>query len=257
MLTFRNTNIVFLLLLAVLIWLHINHSVPFYSYILLFIVYSLIVFYGCAYINSNFFLPVICHAVTTEKEIAISFDDGPAQNYTAQILKVLQENDCKAAFFCIGKNIAGNEHLLKQIIAEGHLIGNHSYSHHFWFDLFSSKRILTDLRSMDEEVKRVAGLQPILFRPPYGVINPNVKKAIVDGQYIPLGWSVRSLDTVIMDEQKLLDKINGSIQPGAVFLFHDTSLTTLKVLPQFLKEVKKKGYRIVPLDKLLHLEPYA
>ena len=119
------------------------------------------------------------------------------------------------------------------------------------------KKMQADMQQMDEELERVTGLRPKLFRPPYGVTNPNLKKAITRGGYTPVGWSVRSLDTVIKDEHKLLDRINGAIEPGAVFLFHDTSKTTLNVLPVFIKEVKKRGYNIIPLDKLLALSPYA
>jgi peptidoglycan-N-acetylglucosamine deacetylase len=109
---------------------------------------------------------------------------------------------------------------------------------------------------MDDEVKKVIGIKPTLFRPPYGVTNPNLKTAIVKGKYSAIGWSVRSMDTVIKDEKKLLTKVTAAIQPGAVFLFHDTSIATIKMLPTFLQEVKKRGYKIVPLDKLLHLKPY-
>ncbi len=110
---------------------------------------------------------------------------------------------------------------------------------------------------MDRETLRVTGLKPKLFRPPYGVINPNLKKAIFKGNYTTIGWNVRSFDTVIKDESKLLRRIKAGLKPGAIFLFHDTSKTTLQVLAQFIKEVKKEGYNIVPLDKLLHLQPYA
>lgn len=113
------------------------------------------------------------------------------------------------------------------------------------------------MKLMDDEMVRVTGLKPILFRPPYGVTNPNLKKAIINGNYKPVGWSVRSMDTVIKDEKKLLSKINNALRPGAVFLFHDTSKTTLNVLPEFIKEVKSQGYHIIPLDKLLLLKPYA
>jgi peptidoglycan/xylan/chitin deacetylase (PgdA/CDA1 family) len=65
------------------------------------------------------------------------------------------------------------------------------------------------------------------------------------------------MDTVIKDEKRLLSNIKGSLKPGAIFLFHDTSETTLKVLPEFIKEVKNRGYQIIPLDKLLSLKPYA
>jgi peptidoglycan/xylan/chitin deacetylase (PgdA/CDA1 family) len=244
-------------LLAVSIGVQVKYGLPVYIYPLALVIYSLIVFYGCYYVGSNFFIKIICSANTSEKEIAISFDDGPATNHTPEILQLLKQANLKAAFFCIGNRIAGNENILQQIKEDGHIIGNHSYSHHFWFDMFSSKKMLNDLKLMDEELKRVTGLQPKLFRPPYGVTNPNLKKAIIQGNYTPVGWSARSMDTVIKDEKKLLDKIVKSLKPGAVFLFHDTSAATLNVLPAFIKEVKNRGYHIVPLDKLLHLTPYA
>ena len=257
MLNFRNTNIFFSILLIVLIGIHMKYGLPVYIYPLLFIVYSLILFYGCYYVGSNFFIKIICSATTDQKEIAISFDDGPSSNYTTEILQLLKQDNVKATFFCIGNRIAGNESILKKIKEEGHIIGNHSYSHHFWFDIFSSKKMLDDLKKMDQETERVIGMLPKLFRPPYGVTNPNLKKAIIKGDYIPVGWSVRSMDTVIRNEKKLLDKINRSLKPGAIFLFHDTSKTTVNVLPEFIREVKNKGYHIIPLDKLLHLNPYA
>lgn len=244
-------------MLALLIGLHVKYGIPVYLFPLLFVIYSLIVFYGCYYIGSNFFIKVVCSADTDKKEIAISFDDGPVTNFTPQILQLLKEENIKAAFFCIGNRIPGNEKIVKQLQDDGHIIGNHSYSHHFWFDMFSSKKMLEDMQLMDQTMKAITGLQPRLFRPPYGVTNPNLKKAIINGNYTPVGWSVRSMDTVIKNETKLLDKIKAGLKPGAVFLFHDTSNTTLQVLPRFFKEVKNQGYHIVPLDKLLHLSPYA
>ena len=257
MLNFRNTNIFFIILLAILIGMHVKYVLPIYAYCLLLIAYFLIVFWGCYNVSSNFFIKIVCKAETDKKEIAISFDDGPAVNYTPAILQVLNNENVKATFFCIGNRIAGNENILKQIHADGHIIGNHSYSHHFWFDLYSAKKMQEDLKQMDAETERVTGLKPKLFRPPYGVTNPNVKKAIINGSYTPVGWSVRSMDTVMKDEKKLLAKINGGIQPGAVFLFHDTGKITLNILPYFIQEVKKRGYNIVPLDKLLDLQAYA
>lgn len=257
MLNFKNTNAFFILLLFILIGVHVKYGLPVYVYPLLFIIYSLIVFYGCYYVGSNFFIKIICSANTNQKEIAISFDDGPAINHTPEILRLLKQDNIKATFFCIGNRIAGNENIVRQIKEDGHIIGNHSYSHHFWFDMFSSKKMLQDLRLMDYELKRATGLQPKLFRPPYGVTNPNLKKAIMAGNYTPVGWSVRSMDTVIKEEKILLDKIIKLLKPGAIFLFHDTSSTTLQMLPTFIKEVKNRGYQIIPLDKLLHLNPYA
>lgn len=256
MLTFRNTNILFIVLLATLISIDLLQGLPWIAYWLLLIVYSLIVFWGCVNINSNFFLPIVCKASIDKKEIAISFDDGPAANYSTEILDLLKKENVPASFFCIGNRIAGNEEIFKRMYSEGHLIGNHSYSHHVLFDLFSSKKMKEDMKMMDAEMERVLGIKPKLFRPPYGVTNPNLKKAIIKGGYTPVGWSVRSLDTVAKDEQKLLSKIKAGINPGAIFLFHDTCKIALGVLPEFIEEVKKRGFNIVPLDKMLALKAY-
>ncbi|MGB4844890.1 MAG: polysaccharide deacetylase family protein [Ferruginibacter sp.] len=256
MLNFRNTNTFFIVLLAVLVSTHILYGLPVYIYFILLFTWSLVIFWGCVNVGSGFFLPIVCKANTDKKEIAISFDDGPALNYTTEILNVLKTENVKATFFCIGNRIAGNENIVKQMHSEGHIIGNHSFSHHFWFDMFSAKRMQKDLKQMDAEMERVVGLKPKLFRPPYGVTNPNLKKAIIKGGYTPVGWSVRSMDTAINDEKKLLTKIRTGIKPGAVFLFHDTCKVTLNVLPGFIKEVKNLGYNIIPLDKLLALNAY-
>lgn len=256
MLNFRNTNIVFLILLAILVAVHVQIGMHWLYYALLFLTYSGIVFWGCIQISSGFFIPVVCKVETDRKEIAISFDDGPAVNYTPAILEILKKEQVPATFFIIGSRIEDNEGILKQIYNDGHIIGNHSFSHHFLFDLFSAKKMCLDLKQLDEELFRVTGLKPKLFRPPYGVTNPNLKKAIIRGGYTPVGWSVRSLDTVATDEPTLLDKINEAIRPGEVFLFHDTCRITVNILPEFIKEVKKRGFDIVPLDKLLALKAY-
>lgn len=192
MLTFRITNIIFASLLIVLVAADILLDLSLYYFILLGLLYALIVFYGCYYIRSNFFMKVFCSSQTTAKEIAISFDDGPVEKNTAQILDILNQHNVKAGFFCIGNRIEGNEKIFKQIHKEDHLIGNHSYSHHFFFDLFSSKKMLKELIFMNSSTEKLTGVKPKLFRPPYGVINPNLRKAIVEGSFIPVGWSVRS-----------------------------------------------------------------
>jgi len=257
MLTYRNTNIFFVVILLLLAVSDYFYDIHWSVYLLVALLYSVILFYGCSYISSNFFLPVICAADTTEKEIAISFDDGPVEHYTPQILQVLKDYDVKAAFFCIGNRIKPSSQIFKNLHAEGHIIGNHSYSHHFFFDLFSSGTMLSELELTNRIAKEEIGLQPKLFRPPYGVINPKLKKAIEKGKYITVGWSVRSMDTKIRDEEKLLKKINSMLKPGAVFLFHDTSATTLAILPSFIQQAKESGYKIVRLDKLLNVQAYA
>jgi peptidoglycan/xylan/chitin deacetylase (PgdA/CDA1 family) len=240
-----------------LILCNLKWPIPGWVYFLVMIAYSLLLFYGSYRVDSGFYIQVICSAKTTEREIAISFDDGPAPEYSPEILRILKEYQVHAAFFCIGNRIEGNEQLVRQMHEGGHVIGNHSFSHHPAFDLFSSKAMSADLQQMDQEMFRVTGLTPRMFRPPYGVTNPPLKKAIILGNYIPVGWSIRSLDTVISNEKKLFKKVMGSLAPGAVLLFHDTSKTTVAILPAFIRAATAKGYRFVRLDKMLKLEPYT
>lgn len=202
-------------------------------------------------------MKVICKAATNEKVIAITFDDGPHDTSTPQILSILRSANAEAAFFCIGKNIPGRESLIKNIVSEGHIIGNHSHTHHFWFDMFSAEKMLDDMQRMDSETRITTSLQPKLFRPPYGVMNPNLKKAILAGGYIPVGWSVRSMDTVAKNAGALRRKMINKLNPGAVFLFHDTSAATIAMLPAFINEVHARGYKIIRVDKMLNLQAYA
>jgi peptidoglycan/xylan/chitin deacetylase (PgdA/CDA1 family) len=262
MLNLRNTNIIWGISLAALAWLHFTYGVSLYWLTPLLIAYSLVLFYGSYYIGSNFYIKVTCSAqhlpgAPAPKQIALSFDDGPADQYTADVLRILKEEKVDAAFFCIGQRIPGREALLRQAHEAGHLIGNHSYSHHLWFDLFSAQRMEADLHAAGEAVQKAIGRRPRLFRPPYGVTNPNLAKAIRRGGSVPVGWNIRSLDTVIKDEAKLLRRVTKALKPGAIILFHDTCGSTLSILPELIRVARAEGYVFTRLDRMLNVAPYA
>ncbi|MRG46041.1 polysaccharide deacetylase family protein [Chitinophaga sp. SYP-B3965] len=213
--------------------------------------------WGSTQVNSNFYFEVKCKAQTQEKIVALSFDDGPMENYTPQILEILQQHNVPAAFFCIGHRVEKAPGLLKQIHEEGHLIGNHTYSHHALFDLYPAKKMENDLDMADQAITDATGLKPRLFRPPYGVTNPMLERALSHGKYISVGWSIRSMDTVIKDEAKLLAKVTKDVQPGDIFLFHDTCAITVKILPALIKEMKERGFAFKRIDELLNVPAYA
>ena len=248
-----------LYILFILAWIgldvkmHIGNS----SYGWLLLIYLCVLFCGTYFIQWGFFLKSICSGQTKEKCIALSFDDGPAGDKTDRILDLLQENRIQATFFCIGKNISGHETQLQRIMQEGHLIGNHSFTHDRLFDLFGAAKMLKELQATSQACLDITGYSPRFFRPPYGVTNPNLKKAIHQGGFISIGWSIRSFDTVIRNEDHLTEKILRALKPGAILLLHDTQETTVKVLPRLLKGIRDKGYRIERLDKLINLNPYA
>jgi peptidoglycan-N-acetylglucosamine deacetylase len=255
MLNHTNTNRFFFALLILSASLDIFYSFSNYVYVALASGYLAIFIFGVFTIEANFFFESVCSITTPQKICAISFDDGPS-HYTLEILEILKQQNIKAAFFCIGKQIEVRENIFQQIHQEGHLIGNHSYCHDYLFDFYSSKTILTDLQRMDSVMKNLIGLKPKLFRPPFGVTNPLLNEAVSQGNYTSVGWSVRSLDTLIKDEDKLLTRVISSLKPGAVFLFHDTQKTTLAILPKFIEHVLTSGYQIVRLDNMLDLSPY-
>jgi peptidoglycan-N-acetylglucosamine deacetylase len=258
MLTHRTANIGLFVLLAVALLVHnLWLTLPWWLFILLPLSYVAALVWGACNVRSGFYVPVICAADTPEKKIAITFDDGPLELYTPVILDILRKEQVPAAFFCIGSRIGGNEMLLRRIDAEGHVIGNHSFSHHFWFDMFGPGKMLAELQQMDETVEQVTGKRPRLFRPPYGVTNPNLAKAIRRGSYIPVGWNIRSLDTVAKDKEELLGRIKKGVRPGAVLLLHDSMEITAQVLPELIRFLKQEGYSIERIDKMLNIPAYA
>jgi peptidoglycan-N-acetylglucosamine deacetylase len=252
----RSFNIFYILL--ILAWIladrHFQTGISPYGWLLL--VYVSVLFCGSYFIQMRFFLKSVCSVKTGEKYISLTFDDGPAGKKTARILDILKENNAEAAFFCIGKNIPGNEEILNRIVNEGHIIGNHSNSHDRFFDLYSSKKMLNEMELASQTCQGITGNYPRFFRPPYGVTNPNLKKAVLMGGFVSIGWSIRSYDTIIENEDRLFSRIIARLKPGAILLLHDTSESTPKILPRLLKEIRNKGYKIIRLDKMINLNPY-
>jgi peptidoglycan-N-acetylglucosamine deacetylase len=256
MLNFRLANIFICILLLITIVANLFFKIPWYTYALIFLAWLGLLFYGSYFIYSQFYLNAICRAKTNQKQIALSFDDGPDPSATDSVLEILSREKVEAAFFCIGKNIIGRESLLKKMYVSGHLIANHSFSHDRYFDFFSSKKMLADLQAMDQITEKIIGCKPVFFRPPYGVTNPNVSRAVKAGNYVAIGWSVRSLDTMIKDQKILFSRL-ARVRPGDIILFHDRSQAMLAILPEFIRSLKSNGFQIIRLDKLLNLEAYA
>jgi len=254
---FRIVTIYCVLMLALLVPVHYFVAPAVWWYpAAIAVMWLTTVFLGCIILSMNFFIPVLCKANTTEKVVALTFDDGP-NIYTPQILDTLKANHTPSAFFCIGKHIAGNEAVLMRMNDEGHIIGNHSYTHDFWFDMLGWHKMLAELQQMSIATEHAIGRHPLLFRPPYGVMNPNLAKAIKEGGYTPIGWTIRSFDTKAKDKEKLLSRITGQLKPGAIILLHDSMPITAEILPELIKRIHDKGYKIVRADKMLNIQAYA
>lgn len=257
MLTFRNTTLAFFFLLLLLsVFVIIGFEVYYWYFFVLTGIYFSVIFGVSFFIRSGFYHKALSSGDTDEKKICITFDDGPDIEYTNRILDILKDADVTATFFCIGRKIRGNEELLQRMEREGHLVGTHSYSHSNWFDLFSSSRIKKEFQQCEEMIQAITGKRPLLFRPPYGVINPLVKKALEGTGYHVIGFSNRAWDTVTRKEGKILSRICSSLKPGDIVLLHDTVQQNINVLKGFLEYLSMQDYKVVPLDKLLNISAY-
>jgi peptidoglycan-N-acetylglucosamine deacetylase len=257
MLNARNTNLFTMVLAVISVILLWTTGNGIWMLIAIAMVWIALQVYGSIRIQANFYQPSIHKLPGASKSVAITFDDGPAGEQTVRILEILHAEGVKASFFCIGKKIEGQEALLQRIHNEGHLVGNHSHSHHFWFDLFSAGSMSKDLSRMSQDCASVIGVSPRYVRPPYGVTNPNLARAIGKLGWTSVGWTVRSMDTVAKSPDTLLHRLIRGIRPGAIFLLHDTAPLTPEILPEFIRAVRQQGMEFVRLDQFITERPYA
>ncbi len=180
-------------------------------------------------------------------QIAISFDDSPTAG-TAQVLAILKAHDVKATFFIVGAHAAARPDLLRQIVQEGHAIGNHSYSHAHTLPFRRPATILADIQRCSETITDIAGVMPRMYRPPFGVVNPGIGQAVRTSGLPCVGWSLRSFDTAIASPTRLLSRITSRLEPGAVVLLHDYPAVTPQILPDLLQEIKRRNLTCVLLS---------
>ncbi len=228
-----------IVLLSFFIFQSSNH-LSFWYLIIWIKLFAIIQFCGAYFIGLNFHLTSVNSLNTKDKKVLLTFDDGPHAN-TVKALEVLKKHQVKAIFFVIGKNINGNEAILKQIVADGHHIGNHSFSHHNFIDLWSTKKVTEDFDSSQKLIEQYQP-QSQLFRPPYGVTNPNIAKALKTLNMQSIGWNVRSYDTSIKDVEKIKQRVLSQLKPGAIILLHDRLDFMPEVLETLIPAIKEKGY---------------
>lgn len=232
-------------------------SISIWFYSILGLSWLILTIIGSFYITWNYHLKAINKGTTTEEKIALTFDDGPNETYTPKVLELLAKYNATATFFCIGKHIEQHPDLVKEIVSQGHVIGNHSYSHSNFFDFYGTKKVIAELEKTDELVTNIIGKKMNLFRPPYGVTNPSIAKAIKHSKHQVIGWNVRSLDTVAKDPEKCIHRIIPKIKPGAIVLLHDSHKNSIAILEQLLIFLHNNNYQTVSLETLVNTKAYA
>ena len=212
--------------------------------IALIVIILALLFYASYSIKSQVYVRALCRVKTTEKVVYLTFDDGPDAEQTPQVLDVLKRNNAKATFFCIGSRIAGNESLLKRMADEGHQIGIHSFSHANGFPLYGRGRMIADIRQCQQAIEQATGSTTTLFRPPFGVTNPTVGKAVKALNLKTIGWTIRTYDTNRGSNAKIARRISRQLCPGAIILLHDRLPQSAERLQMVIDTVKENGYEI-------------
>ncbi|MHB0975711.1 MAG: polysaccharide deacetylase family protein [Candidatus Aquicultorales bacterium] len=191
---------------------------------------------------------------TNKKLVAITFDDGPDPRFTLRILDILKAEKVKATFFVTGKAVRNYPDILRREAAEGHLIGNHTWEHYHLTEL-SARRIGEEIDRTGEEIARILGARPVLMRPPYGQMNEAVYREAAKRGYTVALWSSSFQEMRYPHPLDAAEYIASRVEPGDVILGHDGGLKYhergVEMLPLLIRELRKKGYRMVRLDELL------
>lgn len=219
----------------------------FWVYLFCFLMFSAVVVWGSFDIGLGYFVNSITHKKTKIKEVALTFDDGPTE-FTPKFLDLLQENNIKATFFCIGKQIEKYPETFQRIISEGHTIGNHTYSHSNQTGFLYTSKMIEEIEKCDAVMLKTGNFKTDHYRPPFGVTNPNIAKAIKKTGKKSIGWNVRSLDTITEDENRIYRKVTKALQKGSIILLHDTSEKTYNVLVNLLVFLEREKYSTFTIE---------
>jgi peptidoglycan-N-acetylglucosamine deacetylase len=183
--------------------------------------------------------------------IATTFDDGPSAENTPRLLDLLKERHVKATFFLIGQNAASNPDLVRRILADGHEIGNHSWTHPQLSKL-SDEKVTAEITKTQDAIKEASGFTPTLLRPPYGAITARQREWIEKqfGLSIIL-WSVDPFDWKRPGASVITQRILSQTHPGSIILSHDIHKQTVDAMPATLDALARKGYKFVTVTELI------
>ena len=200
-------------------------------------------------IAKKMFPNYIWDMATTNKELYLTFDDGPTPKITNWTLDILKQYDAKATFFCIGSNIEKHPNIFENIIKDGHAIGNHTQNHIKGWTT-KNKNYLKDIKEaqtiINSKTENLQSSIVTLFRPPYGQIKPKQGKKLIDLDYKIIMWDVLSFDwEQDISEEKCLENVLSKSKSGSIVVFHDSvkaSRNMMYALPKVLEYFSKKGF---------------
>lgn len=184
------------------------------------------------------------------KYVALTFDDGPRADTTGRLLDGLLERGAAATFFVIGEQVPCNEDLLQRMKAEGHQIGNHTYSH---VRLLKADKdtVVEEVHKAETLLKEAVGEGDFWLRPPYGLIGSERAKLIKTPM---IYWSVDPQDWKLLDKDKVVAAVMDAVQPGDIILLHDFYSTSVDAALEIIDRLQKEGYDFVTVEELFRIQ---
>ena len=188
----------------------------------------------------------VAQGSSSRRLVALSFDDGPSLTQTPQILAILARLHARATFFVEGRHVDGREALLRQMIAAGDEIGNHSFDHPHYPGY-------RELAATDRRIRAATGFEPCLFRPPYGLIDAAVAAAARQAGLETVLWSIDSHDEHHPGAAAIRATAVRRARPGSIILMHDGGHhpQTVRALPAVISALRSRGFRFATVTELL------
>jgi peptidoglycan/xylan/chitin deacetylase (PgdA/CDA1 family) len=179
--------------------------------------------------------------------VALTFDDGPDPSCTETLLDGLKKRKVKASFFLIGENIPGNENLVRRMHEEGHLVGNHTYSH-VQLPLLSEEEAYREIVSTGNLIYQITGEYPSFVRPPYGEWKEGMEFIVT---MIPVNWTVDPLDWEVKDADLVVSRVESQVKNEDIILLHDCYESSVQAALRIIDDLTSRGYEFVTIDRLL------
>ncbi|MGZ6248709.1 MAG: polysaccharide deacetylase family protein [Syntrophales bacterium] len=225
---------------------------------LLLTAYLLIFILGVSVLKLNFFVEASCRGDSTARRVALTFDDGPDPVATRNLLEVLRHHQIKAAFFPIGTKTRDYPEVIKQIDQEGHILGNHSFRHAWWTNFLISGALDQEISVAQEAIRASVGKVPAYFRPPMGLTNPHLKRALKKHGLSVVGWDVRPFDTTASTE-KVIKRVLKKMRNGSIIALHDAGRTAADLVhltEELVTKIKEQNYSFSDVEQLTGIKAY-
>lgn len=190
---------------------------------------------------------VAADSVTDGRKIAITFDDGPHPYYTQQLLDGLKDREVRATFFVMGKHVEQCPELIERMHDEGHLIGNHTYSH-IQLSRSNGETFKEELIRTNELIEELTGQEVQYVRPPYGSWDKKFEKEL---NMFPVLWTIDPLDWCSDNVACIVQKVTSKAKENSIILMHDEYKSTVTAALQIIDALQEEGYEFVTVDEIL------